>query len=998
MGDTTVLMTLRQFQQDQLLDLASHCDHNHQFLDHARSVWWTLQNEFGNIPHQPYEKSFVKEPSAREVADAWTRADSKIRVCPGHFLPECVRNPKGEYGEEYKLYGTLIHEEDRDELNRGYYTRWAFLRFAIIFRGVRDGGDCYDDSPIYDGSAVKRARTAVGDAESAAQLLFSYQQRTAAFLLLVNIDEFRVMRWDRSGVIITEPVNYLRTIEGTRALLEVTYAFSKFSRARLGMDTTAVRLMEASCGWKRMDLLAQPSPDDLSYAEALFDRSIHEVFIDANVAATYGSFSPDANDTDLHYDPTHSCHNHVSSPPVIPVLEYIRNKFRESLVSGFPRYRLTVDGHDYLVGRPFFTKSGVVNRGTRGYIALEWETQRLVFLKDSWRVCKQGAEHEGAILSKLNEHGVQNIPTVVRYGDVCHVQGDLLEQMTETSDYHPVSGGKHVDLNLAPFADDVEKTGALEDVEQWFNAGTEQILKHPALEGLRDTVQLPLFYGHDSGPCPHAPKKAASMPDLPAFLLRPKPLATATAQHPRSSRDSQAAQGKDLLHLMHTRLVVKEICLPFTEFTSTRQLVHLIFDCVIAHGLAYKRCQYIHCDISEGNLLIYPHIRRTDKGVYGVSWRGMLSDWECAKTKTTTSDRLLWGNWDFMSAYRLLNLNEPATIPDELESFVHVLIYCAVFRVQSNIHPHCIKYFLEYYFSEHLRGPSGNLTCPRAKLSSLVCPGYLGPRLTMSGVAIIFSTPGRQLADQHTLNQLIQNLFNLFHSRYAIDAWERKESDRRTQPSQATYAKRASLEHHFRLANTLHHYSGLPKHVRAWPVGDVIPNRKDEELHTDEPSPAYDEEVTPQELGLFQLEDDQEAQKLLAELKPDSPPAEAVAPQTGNRNGEPAEPQNAPNAPDPDASSRPAKRRRLDPVVDEAALLRAESSTQRVTRSRSAAQAVAADFTRVTRSKTGKLPSQVAAAASAVPSASRGSDARTTTSRRRGGAASRNAPSKSRGR
>ncbi|RPD52624.1 hypothetical protein L227DRAFT_469550, partial [Lentinus tigrinus ALCF2SS1-6] len=213
-----------------------------------------------------------------------------------------------------------------------------------------------------------------GDAESAAQLLFSYQQRTAAFLLLVNIDEFRVMRWDRSGVIITEPVNYLRTIEGTRALLEVTYAFSKFSRARLGMDTTAVRLMEASCGWKRMDLLAQPSPDDLSYAEALFDRNIHEVFIDASVAATY--------------------------------------------VSGFPRYRLTVDGHDYLVGRPFFTKSGVVNRGTRGYIALEWETQRLVFLKDSWRVCKPGAEHEGAILSKLNEHGVQNIPTVIRYGDV----------------------------------------------------------------------------------------------------------------------------------------------------------------------------------------------------------------------------------------------------------------------------------------------------------------------------------------------------------------------------------------------------------------------------------------------------------------------------------------------------------------------------------------------------------------------------------------------------
>ena len=76
-----------------------------------------------------------------------------------------------------------------------------------------------------------------------AERLFSYQHRSAAFLLLVIGNVFRVMCWDRSGVAVTEAVDYLETVKGTRALLEVLYAFARLSRAKQGFDTTATRLL-----------------------------------------------------------------------------------------------------------------------------------------------------------------------------------------------------------------------------------------------------------------------------------------------------------------------------------------------------------------------------------------------------------------------------------------------------------------------------------------------------------------------------------------------------------------------------------------------------------------------------------------------------------------------------------------------------------------------------------------------------------------------------------
>ena len=119
-----------------------------------------------------------------------------------------------------------------------------------------------------------------------------------------------------------------------------------------------------------------------------------------------------------------------------------------------------------------------------------------------------------------------------------------------------------------------------------------------------------------------------------------------------------------------------------------------------------------------------------------------------------------------MSAYLLSSPRTPTTIADELESFLHILVYGAVRRMESNVHP--MRPFLEAYFS----GCGWNIDaqtvcCPHAKRDSVV----VHQKLIMYGVPIKFTAPGKP-AEGHPLNELIASLLKIFHSRYVVLEWE----------------------------------------------------------------------------------------------------------------------------------------------------------------------------------------------------------------------------------
>ncbi|RPD53829.1 hypothetical protein L227DRAFT_535519, partial [Lentinus tigrinus ALCF2SS1-6] len=441
----TILMHLSQFHHACLYDLAADFDQviNHK---HAPSVWHSFQAKLGKIAQATGPVGQQRSmPLEKDVSAAWSAVDWRHQLCPKYFLNLSEEKPDTNDDSKYKVDASFISNKHRKMIVSSK-PNWPYIGILIEFKRGSTANDPFDNTLGHDPDATAESRAAARDQlMSYGERLFSCQHRVAVYLLLVNGDTFRVMRWDRSGVIVTEAINYVSTISGTKALLKVTYAFSKMSLEQQGFDLNVTMLVPHSCGYQRMDLLTLSCSDDLDYRECKFDdlSCLHKVFTDADIATSFGALSSEDGHALLHLDPSHICENHAAShhasPPVIPVLSFVRTLFKLSLASGYPRYMIKIDDRHYLVGKHIFIASGLVGRGTRGYVALEWETQRFVFLKDSWRPYYEGLEQEGAVLSSLNDKNIPNVPTVLQYEDVRYTTGDRLEQETETSHYSPVT-------------------------------------------------------------------------------------------------------------------------------------------------------------------------------------------------------------------------------------------------------------------------------------------------------------------------------------------------------------------------------------------------------------------------------------------------------------------------------------------------------------------------------------------------------------------------------
>ena len=328
-----------------------------------------------------------------------------------------------------------------------------------------------------------------------------------------------------------------------------------------------------------------------------------------------------------------------------------------------------------------------------------------------------------------------------------------------------------------------------------------------------------------------------------------------------------------------------------------------------------------------------------------------------------------------MSVYLLNHPGSPSTIPDELESFLHVYVYGAVRRLRSNLVT--IDGFMNTYFSgceiNHLRAP----VCPSSKRDSVVQVATL-----RSGEDIVtFSDPDGTVVE-HPVNDLISQLLNRFRSRYVVlnaqnsktthsvdprtpvikkttlDPDPRRRLERRhpglpdlkalirsktgaiPEPLQEDFDNADSLDDHTAVLGL---FLGFLEHM-TWPRSDVIPDRLSEAVELRKVLQATQAAgtVAPTEA---------EPTTANAATKSDAHAPEGTA----------AVPVPAVDAP----VTRPTKRRRKEPIPAPAEQPIAGPSTGRLTRSRSAAMVVAVPTTavaqppvatRVTRSQSGALP------------------------------------------
>ncbi|PIL32451.1 hypothetical protein GSI_05153 [Ganoderma sinense ZZ0214-1] len=639
-------------------------------------------------PNKPkpvlHESPFVKlaqlpkfKGNEAKIQEEFVNAVNDHNLIPGLVLRVCGDRPYGIHMDptQQKVDTAWYFEH---EVKDTKHQEWGNQVIPVEFKGDETGDDPYDDKEENISTGAKSRKNACGQMTTHAEILHAVQQRTALFMLIVTRKRARFTRWDRSGTVVTQSFNY---IDEWRFFCDVLWRIGHCSRTHLGLDPTATRLFEGDADWQRMRTVLEEKEYVDHTQRVLEDGKVPE-----------GEF------------------------------KYVRDMFHRSLAKGWPRYRVEVPVEvpadetsgagakkirHFLIAKPTFCAKGMAGRGTRGYVALDCETEKFVWLKDAWRANYEFVRKEGDILTGLNQAEVSNIPTML-----CH--GDIEGQTTETPNWWAPHKPKNKDKKNKN--------------------------KTPASDATRSSVTYV-----DPSTSSHLKRKLDD-DDEP------------------SAEPATGTQGSPLRLHQHYRLVVEEVAMPLDCFEYPRQLIQIVFDCVVAHYEASTKPEpnkcLLHRDISSGNILIYPRVLTNEEGVVYVQWRGLLADWEMSKPQHKGDGQRRprqperTGTWQYTSVALLGPGAKFVILADELESFFHVLLYYAVRYVKSlNCDGEAIAQFLDEYFDVY-GYQNGMYTCSALKTSTIT-----KGKITVGTEKLRFGNP---------LDALFSKVLSWFAARYII--------------------------------------------------------------------------------------------------------------------------------------------------------------------------------------------------------------------------------------
>ncbi|KAI0759292.1 hypothetical protein BD413DRAFT_488037, partial [Trametes elegans] len=747
----TILAEFSQFMSDVLSKLAADVP--------------PLSDEVVSTVKKEFSKLFRKKRGQAEVKiKEDDLAELMVQLINEHHL--C-----GDYEAALSRFGYDATDESKGKVDAMLYPKghaptdgrpdWTHGRMFIEFKR---GGTSYDPFDDHSGKPLEadaQKRTGVR------RQLFAYgynhmlyQHRTGIYGLLINGPEFRGMRYDRSGLIVTKNVNYLKR---PRDLLNYFATFGQLDAKGQGLDPTATLLTPDSAAFQLMDEYAKDPGTDMEYMERTIippytspeDTHSSSMLTTASstpgaasslfVSSGAGNMSAPARMTRQRAKELAAAQEDAARPPPehdadldieIPdddedprVFKYVREWFRESLEDGWPRYKIEVgpEKRKFLVGKPRFYSVSLFGRGTRAYIALDARSRRFVFLKDSWRPYYKDVATEGHYLKELNSG--RAAPYVPRL--LCH--GDVEDDIAFASWYYAKLHPPRVDLVA-------------------FQGETASPSRHPS------SAQQPTARPPSTG-------DKRSIDDV-----RESDRQTA------SPEDDETPAFRDYKHY---RIVSKDVCLEFISFVTSEQLVRFTYHCVVGHGYAYEDHKLLHRDVSSGNVLILPrlvdaHSTQGGPGMKVVVWNGILADWELAKVvpngnsneKARQPERT--GTWQFMSVYYVRHQAKlPVTVADDLESFFHVFLFYALRRLHHSIQPENVSTFISLYFDSYEPGPNKTRLCNKFKRDAIT-----SGQLTYNECDITFFT--RDEIPHDRVNILIEHLLKYFISRYKVLDWKER--------------------------------------------------------------------------------------------------------------------------------------------------------------------------------------------------------------------------------
>ncbi|TFY64974.1 hypothetical protein EVG20_g5758 [Dentipellis fragilis] len=238
-----------------------------------------------------------------------------------------------------------------------------------------------------------------GQITAYAAAMLELQFRTFVFSVLIMGDFARLIRWDRSGAIVTEAFNYQVDPE---PLAQFLWRYNFLSRAQRGFDES-VKAIEAT-----------DNTPDLSEARKALKEYIppntgehSDLYLLRMIPLDMSSSPP--NKPLPRSDHTSASPDEPSSPSDEPDLSAKHYHAHESKSS---------DGWDYYVTAPHMSDRGPFGRMTRSLYVFNRITKTVHHLKDTNRIVSPMHSVEHEIINELAEKEVRHVSTVRAAWDV----------------------------------------------------------------------------------------------------------------------------------------------------------------------------------------------------------------------------------------------------------------------------------------------------------------------------------------------------------------------------------------------------------------------------------------------------------------------------------------------------------------------------------------------------------------------------------------------------
>ena len=269
------------------------------------------------------------------------------------------------------------------------------------FHDFNDPFTCQDGKFEHDTYASSDSR---GQITSYVSAQAAIQFRTHIFSVFVCHRFARLLRWDRSGAVVSRRFSYSKL----SYLAEYIYRYTRSTRAARGWDETVTT-----------------ATDDDPYV------------VKAKEALELGS------DSRLLKFAVYQDKEKVDGKETGSIDERAKNKDPDSQTPSSDNVGDQPDVAYYYGSKPKFRANiSPTGRSTRVYVVYDPITKRLVLLKDTWRINLPEVEKEGAIYELLHAAKVNHVPHCLRSGDI-----PLRHHKTETDRFRCI-----FELQLRPHA------------------------------------------------------------------------------------------------------------------------------------------------------------------------------------------------------------------------------------------------------------------------------------------------------------------------------------------------------------------------------------------------------------------------------------------------------------------------------------------------------------------------------------------------------------------